>query len=117
MTRQPSRTTVVGTYQVEHEAELARAVLEANGVQAVVLRDNAGGMLPMLHILFQARLVVAADDAVLARQILDGSIGTLDEFAEPADDVDDDVDDVDDDADDGDDDDFRGPPSTGRRAE
>ena len=80
MTRHESRTAVVRTYQVEHEAELARAVLEANGVQAVVLRDNAGGMLPMLHILFQARLVVAAEDLELARGILDGSMDSVNDL-------------------------------------
>jgi hypothetical protein len=70
---------VVGTFQIEHEAELARAVLESNGVNAVVLRDNAGGMLPMLQALFQIRLVVAAEDAELARRILDEPVEGLDE--------------------------------------
>jgi hypothetical protein len=68
------RPVVVKTYQVEHEAELARAVLEANGVPAVLLRDNAGGMLPALQTLFSIRLAVAAEDAEIARQLLDGSL-------------------------------------------
>jgi hypothetical protein len=65
---------VVRTFQVEHEADLACAILHAHGVPAVVLRDNAGGMLPVLQTLFQIRLVVAPEDADLARQILDGSV-------------------------------------------
>ena len=61
----------VRTYQVEHEAELARAVLEANGIEALVMRDNAGGMLPMLQPLFRIRLIVRGSDAAEAREILD----------------------------------------------
>jgi hypothetical protein len=79
MTRPSGHPVVVGTYQVEHEADLACAVLEAHGVRAVVLRDNAGGMLPMLQTLFQIRLVVAPEDADLARRILDGAADELDE--------------------------------------
>jgi hypothetical protein len=63
----------VRTYQVEYEAELARAVLEAHGIDAVVLADNAGGMLPMLQPLFRIRLVVRGEDAEEAREILDES--------------------------------------------
>ena len=74
MTRPSSDPVVVRTYQVEHEADLACAILEAHGVRAVILRDNAGGMLPMLQALFQIRLVVAPEDAALAREILDGPV-------------------------------------------
>lgn len=73
MTRPSAEPVVIRTFQVEHEADLACAILEAHGVRAVILRDNAGGMLPMLQALFQIRLVVAPEDAELARQILDGS--------------------------------------------
>ena len=79
MTRFPGEPVVVRTYQVEHEADLACAVLLANGIPAAVLRDNAGGMLPMLQAIFQIRLVVSADDAELARQILDGTSDDLPE--------------------------------------
>ena len=116
MTRPESRTAVVATYQVEHEAELAREVLEANGVPAVVLRDNAGGMLPMLQILFPARLVVAVEDVALARAILDGSIEALNEFAEPEDEFEDESSDDEGDEDDEDDEDDDGH-SSGRRDE
>ena len=73
MTEGSTRPVVVATYQIEHEAELARAILEAHDVQAVILRDNAGGMLPSLQTLFKIRLVVAPEDAEMARQILDAS--------------------------------------------
>ena len=73
MTRPSGDPVVVRTFQVEHEADLACAILEAHGVRAVILRDNAGGMLPVLQALFRIRLVVAPEDADLARRILDGS--------------------------------------------
>ena len=63
----------VRTYQVDHEAELARAILEAHGIEALVLRDDAGGMLPMLQPHFRTRLVVRGEDAEEAREILDES--------------------------------------------
>jgi hypothetical protein len=75
----PGSPVVVRTYQIEHEADLACAVLEAHGIRAAVLRDNAGGMLPMLQTLFQIRLVVAAEDEDVARQVLDGPVAELSE--------------------------------------
>ena len=75
----PTEPVVIRTFQIEHEAELARAILETHGVPAVILRDNAGGMLPMLQTLFQIRLVVAPEDADAARRILDGPFEEIDE--------------------------------------
>jgi hypothetical protein len=43
-------------------AEFDRAVLEANGIQALIVTDDAGGMLP-LPSLGVIRLMVQADDA------------------------------------------------------
>jgi hypothetical protein len=79
MKRPSTDPVVIRTYQVEHEADLACAILEAHGIRAVILRDNAGGMLPVLQALFQIRLVVAPEDAELARRILDGSAEELPE--------------------------------------
>jgi hypothetical protein len=62
---------VVRTFQYEHEAELARAVLEAHEIPAVVSSDNAGGMIPALQPHFRTRLLVAAEDRVRAERILD----------------------------------------------
>lgn len=64
---------VVREYQLEHQAELARVVLEASDIQAVVLRDNAGGMLPVLQIAFPIRVAVPAHQAAEALEILDES--------------------------------------------
>ena len=68
----PNDPVTIRTYQVEHEADLAHAVLGANGIESLVMRDNAGGMLPMLQPLFQIRLLVRRADVDDARAILDG---------------------------------------------
>jgi hypothetical protein len=66
-----SETVVVAKYQIEHEAELARAFLEAEGIVAGVMSDTGGHMFPSFPILFPFRLVVHASDAELARQIIE----------------------------------------------
>ena len=62
---------VVRTYQNEVEAQLAQAVLDAEGIRSILLPDNAGGMLPGLQLLFPTRLAVHEDDAAAARLALD----------------------------------------------
>lgn len=61
---------IVRTYPTEVEAEVDRAVLDANGIRAFVVRDNAGGMLPSLNLLASIRLVVDDTDAAQARDVL-----------------------------------------------
>lgn len=62
---------VIRQYVNEMEALVARSVLEAHDVPAVVLRDDAGGMLPVMHILYPVRLAVRTQDASQALRILD----------------------------------------------
>ncbi|MEI6739421.1 MAG: DUF2007 domain-containing protein [Gemmatimonadaceae bacterium] len=62
---------VIRQFVVEMEAQVARSVLEAHGIPAVVLRDNAGGMLPALQYLYPVRLAVRAQDAHEALRLLD----------------------------------------------
>ncbi len=63
--------TVIRQYLVEVEALVARSVLEAHDIPAVVLRDDAGGMLPVMHLLYPVRLAVRVQDAAQALRILD----------------------------------------------
>ena len=63
-------TVTVGSYSTEVEAQIAQATLEANGVSSIILRDDAGGMLPSLHILANVKLAVDVEDEELAREIL-----------------------------------------------
>jgi hypothetical protein len=62
---------VVRTFGTEVEAQLAQAALAAEGIPSIVLPDNAGGMLPMLQVLFPVRLAVRRDDAEAALTVLD----------------------------------------------
>jgi hypothetical protein len=86
---------VIQEYTSEAEAHVARSVLEAHDIPAVVLRDNAGGMLPSMHIIFPVRLAVREDDAPRAVALLDAQF--TDHDIDDPDDDDPDIDDPDDD--------------------
>lgn len=62
---------VLRTYANELDARFAATVLEANGIPAHVLADTAGGAYPSLALLFPVRLLVRAEDAADATEILD----------------------------------------------
>ena len=62
---------VLRTYANELEAGLAATILEANGIPARVFADTAGGAYPSIALVFPVRLLVRAEDANLAREILD----------------------------------------------
>ncbi|MFZ5624661.1 MAG: putative signal transducing protein [Gemmatimonadota bacterium] len=68
-------TVVIRRFISELDAELARSVLEANGIPAVILRDDAGGMLPSLPYQSQSRLEVRTEDAEEARALLEAGDG------------------------------------------
>lgn len=55
----------------EMSARVAALTLEANGIPAQVATDIAGGALPNLAVGFPIRLIVRANDAALARELLD----------------------------------------------
>lgn len=62
---------IIREYVNEMEALVARSVLEAHQIPAVVLRDDAGGMLPAMRLLYPVRLAVRAADSTQALRILD----------------------------------------------
>lgn len=66
-----SEIVVLRRYGDELSARLDAAVLEANGVPAQVYADTAGGAYPSMALLNPVRLLVHADDAALAAEILD----------------------------------------------
>lgn len=70
---------VVRTYTNELEAQLDAAVLEANGVPARVSGDTAGGAYPGMALIMPTRLLVRAEDAALAVEILDAPAQPFDE--------------------------------------
>jgi len=65
---------IIREYASEMEAIVAQKVLEANNIPCVLIRDNAGGMLPVLHMLYPVRLAVRPGDADLARELLDTDV-------------------------------------------
>lgn len=62
---------VLRRYHDEMSAQIDALVLEANGIPARVMADTGGGMIPSMAIVFPVRLLVRADDATLAAELLD----------------------------------------------
>ena len=61
----------IAAFATAFEAEAARALLEENGIDAIVLEDAAGGALPPLGVgTGGARLMVRAEDAPAALDLL-----------------------------------------------
>ena len=61
---------VLETFSSRIEAEMAAGLLASEGVEAMVMADDAGGAYPSLQFVRGVRLMVAAEDAYRARQIL-----------------------------------------------
>jgi len=67
-----SDLVVVHRFNTTEEAELARSALEAADIDAMVRRDNGGGMQPALGWAGAGvEVIVRADDAQAARDVLD----------------------------------------------
>ena len=62
---------VLRQYGDELSAQMDAMALEANGIPARVSADTAGGALPSLALAFPVRLIVRAEDAAAAQEILD----------------------------------------------
>lgn len=61
---------VVEKFFTRLEAEMAAGLLEAEGIQAFVSADDAGGAYPPLQHIRGVRLIVFAEDENRAREIL-----------------------------------------------
>jgi hypothetical protein len=68
-------TVVIRTFANEIEAHVAQAVLDANGIQSNLIRDDAGGMMPWLQWLHPIRLAVREEDSSDAVELLDAPSG------------------------------------------
>ena len=68
----PDGLFVIRTFANAMEAQLAESVLEAHDIPCVLLKDNAGGMLPWLDVLHPVRLAVRESDVTEAVALLDG---------------------------------------------
>ena len=65
-----SDIVVIATYPSEAEASIAQASLDSAGIDSMLLRDDAGGIIPSMSFLRGVRVAVRADDAEEARRQL-----------------------------------------------
>jgi hypothetical protein len=63
--------TIVRTFSDRGEAEIARSLLETEGITALVSADDMGGNTPPLDFSSGLQLVVEAADVDRARELLD----------------------------------------------
>ena len=61
---------VFETFPSRIEAEMAQGILEGEGIEAIVMADDAGGAYPMLQFVRGVKLLVAAEDEARAQEIL-----------------------------------------------
>jgi hypothetical protein len=61
---------VVGEYDNEVDAEIAKGHLEASGISASIIKDDGGGMFPSLQNVDGVQLLVAETQGQEARKIL-----------------------------------------------
>jgi hypothetical protein len=62
MTDEEDGLFIIRTFSRDMDARLAEAVLEANGIESIVIGDNAAGMLPYLDALHPIRIAVKKKD-------------------------------------------------------
>ena len=67
----PDDIIVLREYVNELDAQLASTILEANGIPSQVLADTAGGAYPSMALVYPVRVLVGAEDAALAAELLD----------------------------------------------
>ena len=65
-----SNQVVVGEYDNEIDAEIAKGHLEASGISASIIKDDGGGMFPSLQNVDGVQLLVAESQGEEARKIL-----------------------------------------------
>lgn len=70
--------TTVATYPLRHEAEIARALLEAEGIPAMVQADDEGGLNPGFFAEYGVRVLVRREQVASAANLLEGSRTTSD---------------------------------------
>ena len=63
----------IAVYHSEPEAELARSRLQAAGIDAMVTRDDGGGMYPQFQLVRGLKLRVRAEDEERSQELLEAS--------------------------------------------
>ena len=70
MSDSSDRLFVIRTFSNDVDARLAESVLDANGIDASIIGDNAAGMLPYLNAMHPIKLVVKESDVEAALALL-----------------------------------------------
>jgi hypothetical protein len=65
-----AKQVIVGEYDNEIDAEIAKGHLEASGITASIIKDDGGGMLPSLQGAEGVQLLVAEAQEKVARELL-----------------------------------------------
>lgn len=74
-----SDLVTVGSYFDRMEAEIAKSVLDINEIQSYISADDGGGMRPsLLTATGGARLIVRAEEAVRATEVLQAAMQSED---------------------------------------
>jgi hypothetical protein len=74
---------VLETFSSRIEAEMAQGILEGEGIEAVIMADDAGGAYPMFQFIRGVKLMVAAGDEARAQEILAAMADGGDLIVEP----------------------------------
>ena len=61
---------IIANYENEIDAEIAKGHLESSGIQASVIKDDGGSMLPSMQITEGVQLVVNETQSEKAKKIL-----------------------------------------------
>ncbi len=62
---------ILDTFSSRMEAEMAAGLLEAEGIDTLIMADDAGGAYPMLQFVRGVQLLVFKEDEARAREILE----------------------------------------------
>jgi predicted Fe-Mo cluster-binding NifX family protein len=74
---------VLETFLNRIEAEMAAGLLESEGIEVMIMADDAGGAYPMLQFIRGVKLMVAPEDKARAQEILAAMAQAGDEVSEP----------------------------------
>lgn len=69
----------LGTYNTLTEANLVKARLESEGIEAIVRSDDVGSMTPTLNTVRGVQVLVRAEDRAEAMESLERMLGSGDE--------------------------------------
>lgn len=66
----PDEIVLLMQYPSELDAIFAKTLLDSEGIQAVIFKDDAGGMEPQFQLTQGVRLMVRAEDLERARELI-----------------------------------------------